>query len=320
MSRKLITISTIMTLMSTSVIADVPNVAADIAPIHSLVSRVMDGVGAPKLIVQSGASPHGYRLRPSEAKALQDADHVFWIGEELTPWLNSAIDTLATKASVTTLLDQEGVVLHNFREGALFEAHDHSAHDDDDKDHDDHDDHDDDKDHDDHGSHDPHAWLSPQNAKLWLNIIASKLSVSDPENAATYFMNAAAGQAEIEEMIAEVSATLKPVQGSKFVVFHDAYQYFENDFDFYASGAISLSDASDPSPARIEKIQKRIRDEGIQCVLAEPQFKKGLVATVMEGSEATASVIDPLGAELKTGPKLYTQLIKNMAKALRDCL
>ena len=347
MSRKLITISTIMTLMSTSVIADVPNVAADIAPIHSLVSRVMDGVGAPKLIVQSGASPHGYRLRPSEAKALQDADHVFWIGEELTPWLNSAIDTLATKASVTTLLDQEGVVLHNFREGALFEAHDHSAHDDDDKDHDDHDDHDDDKDHkdhddhddhdddkdhddhddhndhddhDDHGSHDPHAWLSPENAKLWLNIIASKLSVSDPENAATYFMNAAAGQAEIEEMIAEVSATLKPVQGGKFVVFHDAYQYFENDFDFYASGAISLSDASDPSPARIEKIQKRIRDEGIQCVLAEPQFKKGLVATVMEGSEATASVIDPLGAELKTGPKLYTQLIKNMAKALRDCL
>ena len=362
MSRKLITISTIMTLMSTSVIADVPNVAADIAPIHSLVSRVMDGVGAPKLIVQSGASPHGYRLRPSEAKALQDADHVFWIGEELTPWLNSAIDTLATKASVTTLLDQEGVVLHNFREGALFEAHDHSAHDDDDKDHDDHDDHDDDKDHkdhddhddhdddkdhkdhddhddhdddkdhddhddhndhddhDDHGSHDPHAWLSPKNAKLWLNIIASKLSVSDPENAATYFMNAAAGQAEIEEMIAEVSATLKPVQGGKFVVFHDAYQYFENDFDFYASGAISLSDASDPSPARIEKIQKRIRDEGIQCVLAEPQFKKGLVATVMEGSEATASVIDPLGAELKTGPKLYTQLIKNMAKTLRDCL
>ncbi|MDC0550850.1 zinc ABC transporter substrate-binding protein, partial [Amylibacter sp.] len=117
MSRKLITISTIMTLMSTSVIADVPNVAADIAPIHSLVSRVMDGVGAPKLIVQSGASPHGYRLRPSEAKALQDADHVFWMGKELTPWLDSAIGTLASKASVTTLLDQQGVILHDFREG-----------------------------------------------------------------------------------------------------------------------------------------------------------------------------------------------------------
>ena len=346
MSRKLITISTIMTLMSTSVMADVPNVAADIAPVHSLVSRVMDGVGAPKLVVQSGASPHGYRLRPSEAKALQDADLVFWMGEELTPWLDGALETLASKASITTLLDQEGVILHDFRESVLFEAHDHSDHDDDkdhddhddhddEKDHDDHDDHDDEKDHDDHddhddekghddhddhGGHDPHAWLSPENAKLWLNIIASKLSVADPQNAAIYFMNAAAGQAEIEEMIAEVNATLKPVQGGKFVVFHDAYQYFENDFDFYASGAISLGDASDPSPARIEKIQKRIRDEGIQCVLAEPQYKKGLVSTVMEGSEAIASVIDPLGADLKTGPKLYTQLIKNMAKTLRDCL
>ena len=215
----------------------------------------------------------------------------------------------------------------------LFEAHDHSAHDehddhddhDDHKDHDDHDDHDDHKDHDDHddhghGAHDPHAWLSPENAKLWLNIIASKLSVADPENAASYFTNAAAGQAEIEDMVAEVSATLKPVQGGKFVVFHDAYQYFENDFDFYASGAISLSDASDPSPARIAKVQRRIRDEGIQCVLAEPQFNQGLVATVMEGSNATASVIDPLGADIKPGPKLYTQLIKNMAKTLRDCL
>ena len=319
MSRKLITISTILTLMSTSVMAYVPNVAADIAPVHSLVSRVMDGIGAPKLVVQSGASPHGYRLRPSEAKALQDADLVFWMGEELTPWLDSALKTLASKASITTLMDQEGVILHDFRESVLFEAHDHSDHDDE-KDHSDHDDEKDHDDHDDHGGHDPHSWLSPENAKLWLNIIASKLSVSDPENAATYFMNAAAGQTEIEEMITEVSATLKPVQGGKFVVFHDAYQYFENDFDFYASGAISLSDASDPSPARVAKIQKRIRDEGIQCVLAEPQFKRGLVATVMEGSEANASVIDPLGADLKTGPKLYTQLIINMAKTLRNCL
>ena len=302
--------------------ADVPNVAADIAPVHSLVSRVMEGVGAPKLVIKSGASPHDYRLRPSEAKALQDADLVFWMGEELTPWMNGALETLASKASITTLLDQEGVTLHDFRESALFEAHDHDE-DKDHKDHDEHDDHDDDKDHkdhDDHGGHDPHAWLSPENAKLWLNIIASKLSVADPQNAASYFMNAAAGQAEMEEMIVEVNVMLKPVQGGKFVVFHDAYQYFENDFDFYASGAISLGDSSDPSPARIQKVQKRIRDEGIQCVLAEPQFKKGLVATVMEGSEATASVIDPLGAELNTGPNLYTQLIKNMAKTLRDCL
>ena len=315
MSRKLITISTIMTLMSTSVIADVPNVAADIAPIHSLVSRVMDGVGAPKLIVQSGASPHGYRLRPSEAKALQDADHVFWIGEELTPWLNSAIDTLATKASVTTLLDQEGVVLHNFREGALFEAHDHSAHDDDDKDHDDHD-----KDHDDHGEHDPHAWLSIENAQTWLNLVASKLSAADPENAGVYFANAAAARAEIGDLVEEVNSILGPVRGRSFVAFHDAYQYFEISFDFPASGAISMGDATDPSAARIAEIQDRVRKEGINCVLSEPQYNPNLVATVLLGTDANTGVIDPLGVGLEPGPKLYGDLIRNMAKSLAGCL
>ena len=132
-------------------------------------------------------------------------------------------------------------------------------------------------------------------------------------------MNAAAGQAEMEEMIVEVNVMLKPVQGGKFVVFHDAYQYFENAFDLSASGAISLGDASKPSPARIAEIQGRILEESIDCVLSEPQFNKGLVATVMAGSKAKTSVIDPLGVGLKPGPDLYSELIRNMTKTLVDC-
>ncbi|MDG1236749.1 MAG: zinc ABC transporter substrate-binding protein, partial [Amylibacter sp.] len=183
--------------------------------------------------------------------------------------------------------------------------------------HADHDDHDD---HDDHGAHDPHAWLSPQNAKTWLNVIASKLSAADPKNAGIYFSNAAAGQTEIDALIAEVNATLEPVRGMNFIVFHDAYQYFENDFDFPASGAISIADASDPSPARIQEIQVRISNEGIDCVLAEPQFNPGLVATVMDGSEAKTGILDPLGAGLQPGAKLYPELIRNLSKALTNCL
>ena len=327
-------------------LADAPNVAVDIAPVHSLVARVMDGVGEPSLIVQSGASPHGYTLRPSDAKALQDADLVFWIGEDLTPWMDGALDTLATKAKVTALLEADGTTLLNFREGALFEAHDHSDHDDhgdeDHAEHDDHDDHDDHAGHDDHddhgdedhakhddhaghdeyahGDHDPHAWLSPKNAGTWLNTIAAHLSAADPENAGAYFANAAAARAELETLATEIGATLDPVRGGSFVVFHDAYQYFETDFDFPASGAISLGDASDPSPARIAEIQGRIKAEGVSCVLSEPQFNPGIVATVMDGSVAKTGVIDPLGAELEQGASLYPQLIRNMAKTLADCL
>ena len=309
MSRKLLTLSVGAALMGGTAMADVPSVAADIAPVHSLVARVMEGVGTPDLIVQPGATPHEYSMRPSDAEALQNASLVFWIGADLTPWMEDAVETLATTASVTTLLEADGTTLLDFREGALFEAHDHGdddhndeehAHDDHDDDtHDDHhdeehahDDHDDDKhnDHDDHahddhgdeehadhdehgheghdhGAHDPHAWLSPQNASVWLNVIAAQLSAADPDNAGAYFANAAAARSELEALSAEINATLDPVRGGSFIVFHDAYQYFETDFAFPASGAISIGDASDPSPARIAEIQARLRDEGVGCVL-----------------------------------------------------
>ena len=311
MSKKIISLAAGMAMIGGVAMSDTPKVAADISPVHSLVSRVMLGVGTPDLIVQAGASPHGYTLRPSEAKALQDAQMVFWMGESLSPWMEGALDTLSSDATIITLLERDETILMEFREGALFEEHDHDDHGD--EKHDDH------GDHEDHGSHDPHAWLSPDNARIWLNLIASQLSIVDPENAGTYFANAAAARLEIEALTIEVNSLLEPVRGKKFIVFHDAYQYFEKAFDLSASGAISLGDASKPSPARIAEIQGRIQEESIDCVLSEPQFNKGLVATVMAGSKAKTNVIDPLGVGLKPGPDLYSELIRNMTKTLVDC-
>jgi len=334
MSKNFISLAAGMAMIGGVAMSDTPKVAVDISPVHSLVSRVMLGVGTPDLIVQAGASPHGYTLRPSEAKALQDAQMVFWMGESLSPWMEGALDTLSSNATIITLLERDETILMEFREGALFEEHDHDDHSDEkhgdhgDEKHDDHgdekhDDHGDEKhdDHDDHGhgSYDPHAWLSPENAKIWLNLIASQLSITDPENAGTYFANAAAGRTEIDALITEVSSLLEPAKGKKFIVFHDAYQYFEKAFGISASGAISLGDASKPSPARIAEIQGRIQEESIDCVLSEPQFNKGLVATVMMGSNAKTSVIDPLGVGLKPGPDFYSELIRNMGKTLVDC-
>ncbi|WP_317057355.1 zinc ABC transporter substrate-binding protein [Roseovarius rhodophyticola] len=361
MSRKLLAVSATASLIGSVAMAEAPRVAVDIAPVHSLVARVMEGVGAPALIVPPGASPHEYSLRPSEAQALQDADLVFWMGEDLTPWMAGAVATLAKGAQITTLLESEGTTLLEFREGALFEAHDHGhdAHDEDEHSHDDHahkDEHDheehasekdhdhdhdehahdatkehdhDDHAHDDHaqddhghahGAHDPHAWLSLDNADSWLNLIAAQLSATDPDNAGVYFANAATAREEMAALKTEVSGLLDPVRGGSFIVFHDAYQYFETTFAFSASGAISLSDATDPSPARVAEIQGRIRAEGIDCVLAEPQFNAGLVETVLDGTEANTGVIDPLGATLEPGSNLYPQLIRKMAKTLAACL
>ena len=356
MSRTLLAATVTGALLTTTALAEVPRVAADIAPIHSLVARVMEGVGAPDLIVQPGGSPHEYALRPSEASALQEADVVFWVGSRLSPWLGEAVGTLAADAAVVELLRVDGTITLESRRTALFEKHvhgeedheehageaghedhaghtDHANHDEheghgDHAGHDDHADHDDHGDHDDHDDHaghgdttiDSHAWLSTQNAATWLNAIAGQLSAVDPENAGAYFANAAAGRAELAALDAEVKTLLEPVRGAQFVVFHDAYQYFESDFDFPAAGAISLSDASDPSPARIGEIRTRIANEGIDCVLAEPQFNAGLIATVMDGTQAATGVMDPLGSELDVGPALYPQMIRNLAVTLTGCL
>lgn len=346
--------------------ADVPSVATDIPPVHSLVSIVMGDLGSPDLLVQPGASPHGYSLRPSEARALDQADAVFWIGEALVPWMAGSIEALASDATVVALLETEGTTALPFREGVTFEghgsdhdeAHDDHGHDEDhaeheDHDHDDHaehdehahDEHDDDdhaehadhehdhedheheahdQEHDDHGhdhdGNDPHAWLDPENGKVWLDVIAAELSGLDPENAGTYAANAEAGKAELEALIGEITATLAPLRSENFVVFHDAYQYFETRFDIPAAGSITLGDASDPSPARIEEIQGKVAELGVTCAFSEPQYDANLIATVFRGTDARTGVMDPLGTELTPGPDLYPQVLRNLATSLSDCL
>ena len=313
--KKIHLISTLIGLLAFSTLAKADlKVVTSIKPIHSLASYIMDGVGSPGLIVDGYNSPHSFQLKPSHAKMLEQADIIFWIGEDLENFLEKPLATIAKKAEKIELLEIKGIKKLKFRERNIFEEHEgHDDHGDDAKkeEHDDHDDHG-------HGEYDPHVWLDPINAKVILKEMTEHLIENDSKNASTYKSNLDKALNDIDKLTMDVMTELN--ESTSSIVFHDAYQYFENDFDFYASGAISLGDSSDPSPARIQKVQKRIRDEGIQCVLAEPQFNEGLVVTVMEGSEATASVIDPLGAELNTGPNLYTQLIKNMAKALRDCL
>ncbi|MFY0595303.1 MAG: zinc ABC transporter substrate-binding protein [Cognatishimia sp.] len=354
---------TAICLLASQAQAEVPSVVTDIAPIHSLAARVMQGVGEPALLMKQGASPHGYSLRPSEARALQDSDLVIWMGEDLTPWLEGAVETLASKAHSLELLHTDGTHLLDFREEAVFGEHkdhdDHDAlddHDDkhghDDEKHDDHhkdqhDDHHDEKHedhqdedkhdehhdahdeekHDDHAGHDdhnhdgtdPHAWLAPENAIVWMIAIAAELAELDPANAELYAMNAEVGATEIEAAIEEITVQLAPLHNARFVVFHDAYQYFEEAFDLHVSGALHLSDATPPSAARLVEMQKAIKEHGITCVFAEPQFNDDLVAAVAPEGTNTG-ILDPLATSIPQGPALYTTWLRGLADRVSGCL
>ena len=290
-----------------------PKVATDITPIHSLVASVMQGVGVPSLLIQSGASPHGYTLRPSEAEALQNAELVFWMSEDLTPWLEGSIASLAKDAVNVKLLESEGTLLHDIREGATFEAHDH---------HDDGDEHGekhgDNQGHDEH--RDPHAWLDPENTRTWLNHIAEELARLDPANAETYRRNAADTRQQLTDLQMELEQRVESLSPVRFIVFHDAYQYFERRFGLIAQGAISIGDASDPSPRRIEKLRNLTESLNIRCVFTEPQYNPGLVKSVFAPTQVRATpVMDPLGARLEPGTGLYQALIRDLVRSVEEC-
>ena len=297
--------------LSGIVSADVPQVTTDIPVTHSLVTRVMAGIGTPDLIVNRGASPHDYSLRPSNAASLEAADVVFWISNGLTPWLDDALNTLARNAKVIELMDAKGATVLPFRDGATFETHSHRhKHDEDGHDEDEHA----------TVNIDPHGWLDPDNGKTWLDVIATELSKIDPENTDIYFDNVSQGKTDIDAVISEIDATLATFRGTNFIVYHDAYQYFERRFDVLAAGSISMGDVSDPSPARIAEIRQTVEELDMTCVFSEPQFNPELIATVVDGTKARARVIDPLGTRLALGADFYLNLLRNIAQTMASCL
>ncbi len=318
-----------------------PAIVASIKPVHSLVAAVMGDLGTPGLIVSGTGSPHTYAMKPSDAGALQNADLVFWIGPDMENFLISPLQNLSSAEKTVTLAQTPGLTLLAPREGGTFEEddHDHGAHaDHDDHDHDDHahedhDDHDAHEDHDDHaeadhdhaahdheGHVDAHLWLDPANAKLMLGPIADALSAADPENADAYRANAAATEARLDQLIADTKALLAPVKDRPFVVFHDAYHYFENRFDIAAAGSIVIEPDTPPGVQRVAAIRDKLRELHAACVFSEPEFESALVQTVIEGSNAKTGVLDPLGAAIPNGPDLYFTLISDMANSLAACL
>lgn len=287
--------------------ADVPAVMTDIPPVHSLVSQVMQGVGKPELLIKGTSSPHGYALRPSEAAKLENSDLIFYASEALTPWLTHALEALSGDANVTELSEIAGTNTLPIRESAIFQD-DH-----DDEHHSDHDGHD-------HDLHDidPHTWLDPSNAKIWLQDISTTLAAHDPINAALYKKNATLAQDAIDETIATITATVSSADQPRFIVLHDAYQYFETRFDIPSIGAISASDAVDPSPRRLAELRKAATDRSAACVLIEPQQSRKQIDSVF-GDMVKIAEVDPLGATQDVGPDLYRSLLVNMANTMSGC-
>jgi zinc transport system substrate-binding protein len=328
-------ISIISTLFYFSALKAEIKVVTSIKPIHSLVSYIMEGVGSPDLIVDGYNSPHGFSLKPSHAKMLQEADIVIYVGEGIEEFLEKPLKSLAQNAVKFELLKQSGMKKLKFRERNIFEGHDdHDDHGHGKKkkdDHDDHDDHDHDKkakkeDHDDHGhddhghghgEFDPHIWLDPMNAKIIIKKVTNQLSKLDKDNSSTYKSNSKKALKEIDNLIKQVKSDIN--KDAKVVVFHDAYQYFEKRFDVNIIGALTVNTDVLPGAEQLAEIREVIEHEKVTCVLSEPQFNPDIVKTIANDTNINMGVLDPLGAKLDKGRTLYFNLISNISSSLKNC-
>jgi len=332
--------------LSFSAKADI-KVVTTIKPLHSLVSSVMDGVSEPSLIIEGTNNPHTFVFKPSHAKLLEEADMVFWIGEDLEAFMEKPLKSLASNAKKIAFMDLASIEKLKFREENIFDDHDdhddHDGHEDEHEGHDDHDDHDGhkDDDHDDHDDHDghedeheghddhagheghnhgefdAHIWLDPMNAKEMVHEIAHELSELDPSNKEIYEANANRALKSLDKLMEDVGKDVP--KDISYVVFHDAYQYFEKRFGVSTAGALTLNPDVLPGAKQIADIQDLISDKGIKCIFSEPQYNPKIIETLASDMKISTGILDPLGANLDKGNTMYEELIKKISNSIKNC-
>ncbi|PPC99420.1 MAG: zinc ABC transporter substrate-binding protein [Hyphomicrobium sp.] len=299
--------------------ADETKVVVTIKPIHALVTEVMAGVGTPTLIVDGSASPHTFTLKPSSAKAINEAHIFIRVSEGLEPFTRKVVTALPKDVALLSLSEAKGVTLLDQREGGDFEEHaDHGGHD---------------HGHAHHGhgkkktnhvedaaAKDSHIWLDPENAKAIVVAVTSALSERYPESAEKFNTNAATTLQKLDALRAELTSELLALKGKPFIVFHDATQYFEKSFGLTASGSITLSPDVQPSAKRLTAVRKKIAKLGAVCVFAEPGFQPKLVAAVTEGSQSRSGSLDAEGLMQPPGSNHYYEMMRSLARSIKTCL
>lgn len=294
-----------------------PRIVTTIKPLYSLVEMVLRGEAEHTLLVTGASSPHGFSLKPSQVKAVSQADRVFMVSEEALETFMGKVLASANKQDVAVeMMDVEGMRVLKNREKAIWK------HDDDHDDHD-HDDHDH-AEHDGHGHHhgvyDPHLWLSPENARVMLDAIAASLAEIRPAMAARFKKNADSAKRRIQKLERLLEKRLKAVKDKGFAVQHDAYQYFEARYGLNNLGVVALDPERQPGAKHLRELRRALREEGAVCLFREPQFTPSNVESVADDLGIRVSVLDPIGANLEPNAKAYPRLLKDLADNLAECL
>ena len=284
--------------------ADV-KVLTSIKPLQLIAAAVQDGVAVPEVLLPPGASPHHYALRPSDVRKVQSVDLLYWIGPDMEGFLPRVLNG-RTLPSVA-VQDLPGLTLRHFaQDSASHEDHDHG---------------DDEHDHDHRpGTVDAHLWLSPHNARVIAAKMAADLSAADPANAARYQSNLAAFNQRLDALDTRLKTRLAGVAGKPYFVFHEAFDYFEDNYGLKHAGVFAVAAEVQPGAQHVAAMRTRLQAVGKTCVFSEPPLRPRLAETLVAGLPVKLAELDALGGYTPATAQGYVQLLEKLGNDLAGCL
>ena len=270
-------------------------VIVTIRPLHSLVQAVMGNSGKARLLVDQ-ASPHQFSLKPADIKAVQKAKICFFVDEEfefflkkvlpLNPNLKKVPFSQIKGILLLPLRTSDSWVLGSYKTRSFSKI----------------------------SSNDMHLWLNPKNAEFFVNRVAQDLAEIYPQNRSLYLKNAKKISQKLLALDNKIQKNLKGSIHKSYLVFHDAYQYFENRYKLSPSGVILVHPEKGLSIARLRYLRKQIKKRGIKVVFSEPQFPSRVVDVICENLPVRHLSIDPLGISLPLDENLYFQMMETLAQ------
>lgn len=300
----ILSLSLLISLPQAATASTPPKVVVSISPLHSLVSAIGSERFSATLLIPPSQSPHGFRLRPSSAQALHQADLIVWVGTPLETTLASSITEMDSGRRVISALQTPGMELLQARGGGVHQHHvkgKHPAHADSDH-------------------SDPHLWLDPANASALVTELVQQLSALDPDYSALYQRNGEQLRQRLADLDRELEHDYAALHDRPFMVLHDSFQYLERRYHLNGVGSISVSPDRRPSARRLVALRRLIRESDALCLFAEPQASAKVLDSLTSESHTRLGTLDPIGAKLEPGPDAYFQMQRDNARALIQCL
>jgi manganese/iron transport system substrate-binding protein len=189
-------------------------------------------------ITKAGAEIHGYEPTPGDILRAQDADLILWNGLNLGQWFEQFLGNLS---EVPSAVVSEGVEPMGITEGEY------------------------------EGRPNPHAWMSLENALIYVDNIRDPLAEHDPANAATYEANAEAYKAEITGTIAPLREAILAVPEEQrwLVSCEGAFSYLIRDFGMRELYLWPINADQQGTPQQVRAVIDGVRENAIPAVFCE---------------------------------------------------